>query len=120
MRRDTKGNTLRESVLEEIKGISSAQAQLEYERDVPIADVPAEMICGFCDDLFHPKSQVFLDAFTSDEVRGLAELYGRMCASSEAFERDDAQTVSEILKVPEWRRTMAFAKTLFVRLGGEG
>ncbi len=120
MRRDAQEDKLRASVLEEIRGISSAEYQLEYERSVPIADVPAEMICGFCDELFHPTSKPFLGAFTAAETRDLAELHGRMCAASEAFVRDNARTVSEILKVPEWRRTMDFARRLLVRLMGDG
>ena len=105
-------------VIDYLELAASPQKQLEYEASVPIANVPSELICGFADDLFHPKSPEFTDAFTADELKDLAELYGRICISSEAFQRDGARTVSDILKVSEWRRTMTFAQQLLVRLKG--
>jgi hypothetical protein len=112
---DTSAN-IRQAVLEHVALVASARAQIEYERSVPVADVPAELICGFVDDLYHPKSQALLDAFTEAQLRDLAELYGRLCVAREAFERVDAHTVDAILKLPEWRSTVAFARDLSVRL----
>ena len=109
----------RAAVLEHIRLVASAGAQLKYEKDVPIAQVPAELICGFVDDIYHPKSELMLAAFTNDELRDLAEFYGRLCIASEAFSREDATTVKEILKIPEWRSVMTFAKQLAVYLGGD-
>ena len=56
--------SVRAQVIEHIELLSLPSEQLEYERDVPIADVPAELVCGFCDDLYHPKSPEILLAFT--------------------------------------------------------
>ena len=109
----------RTAVLAHIRLVASAEAQLKYEIDVPIAQVPAELICGFVDELYQPKSELMLTGFTNDELKGLAELYGRLCAASEAFSREDASTVQEILKIPEWRSVMSFAKQLAADLGGD-
>jgi hypothetical protein len=116
MRMDAQVRSIREAVIEHLKLVASAHAQLRYETDVPIADVPGELISGFCDDLFRPKSKSLLEAFTENELRSLAEFYGRMCVASDAFERDGALSVRAILKIPEWRSVMAFAKDLVVEL----
>jgi hypothetical protein len=110
----------RQRVIDEIEGLASPSDQMKYERHVPIADVPAELICGFVDDLYHPKSELFLNAFTSDELKSLAELYGRLCVASEAFTKNDCHSVADIQKLPEWRSVMAFAKDLVVELKRNG
>lgn len=49
---------------------------------MPFAKVPAELRCGFCDDLYHPKSEKMLSLFTAEEREGLAQLYGLLCEAS--------------------------------------
>jgi hypothetical protein len=60
-----------------------------------------------------------LAAFTNDELKYLAEFYGRLCVASDAFSRERASTVREILKIVEWRSVMTFAKQLVADLGGD-
>ena len=103
----------REHILEHLKLVASAEAQLEYERTVPIADVPAELIEGFP---FHPKSPDFIDSFTEDELKDIAQFYGWTRIASEAFKKAGGVSVTDFLKLPEWRDTMAFAKDLHARL----
>jgi hypothetical protein len=110
----------RQRVVEVIEGLANPLDQMKYEHDVPIADVPAELICGFVDDLYHPKSELFLNAFTSEELKSLAELYGRLCVASDAFAKHDRHCVAEIQKLPEWRSVMGFAKNLVVELKRNG
>lgn len=75
MRRDASAQAYRDALVEHVELVASAEAQLEYEADVPIADVPAELICGFVDDLYHPKSESMLGGFTEAELKSLAEFY---------------------------------------------
>ncbi|MDH3672107.1 MAG: hypothetical protein OES46_13245 [Gammaproteobacteria bacterium] len=110
----------RKRVLEHIELLASPSDQMKYERDVPAADVPAELVCGFVDDLYHPKSKVFLNAFTEHELKSLAELYGMVCIASNAFSKMGCRSVAEVQKVAEWRSVMAFAKDLAVELKGNG
>ena len=107
---------VRQRVVEHVEMLASASDQMKYERDVPIACVPDELVCGFTDDLFHPKWEPFLNAFTEEELKSLAELYGRLCIATKAFDRDNGILVSTIQKMPEWRSVMAFAKDLEVEL----
>jgi len=120
MKMNEESKAYRHRVVEEIEGLANPLDQVKYEHDVPIADVPAELICGFVDDLYHPKSERFLNAFTSDELKSLAELYGRLCVASDAFTKHDCHSVDDIQKLPEWQSVMAFSKDLVVELKRTG
>lgn len=67
---------IRQHVVEHVEMLASAGDQLRYERDVPIASVPDELVCGFTDDLFAPKWRPFVDAFTESELKSLAGCMG--------------------------------------------
>ena len=109
-----KSNEYRKQVADHIALLARASEQAEYERRVPIACVPEELVCIFCDDLFHPKSPDFLAAFTEDEIKDLAKLYGLLCSAAEV----NAKSVNEALKSAEWRKAVSFAKTLDGIYGG--
>lgn len=102
---------IRDTVLYAVQLLASAQEQRDYERDVPIADVPGEL-AEAGRDLFHPKSNEYIRAFSDDELRDLAYLYGLVREAT----RDQAASVTELQKRPEWRRVMAVAKDLHARL----
>lgn len=110
---------VRQQVLEVVELLASPGEQMQYAKSVPLACVPDELVCMFADDLFHPKWQPFVDAFSEPEHKSLAELYGRICIASKAFDRADL-TVSAIQKLPEWREVMSFAKDLAVELKRNG
>lgn len=113
---DVEVRSFRRSVIDHVELVASAVAQLRYETEVPGADVPAELVSGFVDDLFHPKSELMLTAFTSEEMKSLAEFYGRLCVAADAFARESVRTVSDIHKISEWRSLMAFAKALAIHI----
>lgn len=102
---------VRDTVLSAVQLLASASEQLGYERDVPIADVPAELV-ETGRDLFQPKSHEYVEAFSDDELQDLAHLYGLVCEAA----RLQVATVTELQKQPEWRRVMAVAKDLAARL----
>jgi hypothetical protein len=82
-----------------------------YELDVPIADVPAELV-ETGSDLFQPKSHEYVESFSEDELRDLAHLYGLICEAA----RLQVASVTDLQKQPEWRRVIAVAKELAARL----
>lgn len=108
------------AVFEHIRLLARASLQIQYENNVPIADIPAELVCMFCDELFQPKSQAFLDAFTADEIKRLAELYGLLCVASRRMNESYPLQVTDLHKLPEWRSVMSFAKELEVNLDISG
>jgi hypothetical protein len=99
---------LRQRVVEHVRLLARPSDQLEYEKNVPIANVPAELVSGFCDDLYSPKGLALSNAFTNDELKGLAHLYGLLVEAAKA----DVASVSELLKSPPWRAVIALAKEL--------
>lgn len=78
---------------------------------MPIANVPGEL-SEAGRDLFYPKSREYVEAFSDDELRDLAYLYGLVREAT----RVEAASVNELQKRPEWRRVMAVAKDLDARL----
>ena len=66
---------IRYQVLEHLNLLASRQQQVGYKSDVPIADVPAELVCGWFDDLYHPNEPAFLAAFSQEERAALAEFH---------------------------------------------
>ncbi len=50
--------------------LSSGQEQLSYQ-----ADVPAEPLCMWFDDQYHPDDPFFRSSFTADELEALAEFH---------------------------------------------
>ena len=99
---------IRSAIIQEIELLSLPSKQMEYEKNVPIANVPAELICCFCDDLYHPKSEDFLSQFNESELKGLAHLYGVLVEAS----KFNSKSVAELLKQEKWRVVVSLAKEL--------
>ena len=106
-------SNIRDNVIAHVDLVSSAEALQAYP-------VPEEWICGFANDLFAPKSKDFVDAFTKEELLDVCEYYGRLCAVSDKINGHKSVSVNEVLKIPEWRSLMKFAKDLSVRLKSGG
>jgi hypothetical protein len=104
---------IRQSVIAHLDLLAQPSMQLDYEAKVPYANVHGELVNGFCDDLYHPKSQQFLGAFSEDELRDLAHLYGLLMESRQV----QASSTQELLKHAQWRRVVAFAKDLAAEIG---
>lgn len=63
----------RSTCRELLKLLSNREAQLRYEADVPVANVPAELLCMWFDDHYHPETAWFSQAFTDHERQALAD-----------------------------------------------
>ena len=113
MKMKKESRSCREGVIASIEVLASPSVQLKYELDVPIAQVPFEVVYGF-ENVIRFKSEVFVNAFTEQELKSLAELYGMCCIADRAIK--DCHSMVEVHKVPEWRSVMNFAKDLVVEL----
>ena len=100
--------SIRSAIAEEINLLAHPNKQLQYEKDVLGVNIPAELICRFCDDLYHPKSEQLLSEFSVEELYGLAHLYGVLCEASNI----SAVSVTELHKHPKWGRVVEVAKEL--------
>ncbi len=94
-------------VIAQLKTISSSEEQLNYQKNVPIADVPAELFCGWFYDVYHPETDLFKSTFSEDEQKVLADF-------NDFFEKreDKIPTTSleEMKKNIEWNEVMEKAK----------
>src|SRR5689334_17134815 len=99
---------VRERVLEFLDLLSQPSRQLDYEARVASANSHGALVSRFCDDLFRPKSPSFLDAFTENEIKDLARLYGLLSESRQLR----ASSLTDLLREPEWRRIARFALEL--------
>jgi hypothetical protein len=103
---------IRNAIIDQIALLASPSEQLQYEKNVPIADIQGELICMFCDDLYHPKNPGMLDEFTENELKDLAHLYGLLVEAANI----SANNVNELLKQREWRSVIKLAKELNANL----
>jgi hypothetical protein len=99
---------MRALVIEVLEMLSAPSAQLSYEASLTAGHAPTELISGYCDDLFNPKSPDFIAEFSNDELKDLAHLYGLMVESSAKHH----PTIAIMLKDPAWRRVVALAKDI--------
>jgi hypothetical protein len=102
----------RTAVIEQVELLARASAQIDYEKNVPNAFVVAELIEQFVTDLYHPKNPDFVEAFNEDELKELAHLFGVVREASERVQQVNVHSVTELQRLPEWRRVMSLAKRI--------
>ena len=103
----------RDRYLEILRLIADPEAQRRYERDVPIANVPAELACMWFDDLdaawpagnLTPSDALRLNAFTA--------LY-----DSRVEDLPTGGGVAALHASARWREVMDEAKAVLDDLGG--
>lgn len=99
---------LRTAIIEVIDLLAHTSKQLQYESDVPIANVPAELVNMFCDDLYHPESELMASEFTEEELNELSPLYDSLCEVASL----NIDSLAELLAHPHWQVVVAEAKRL--------
>ena len=117
----------RQYVIEYLELIASRKAQLAYQKNVPIADVAAELFCMWFDDLYTPGEddpslynlgvheegvREFESCFSSAELVALSEFH--------AFFKSVAHAIPEGLRLEDlhtndlWCELMGAAKKALV------
>lgn len=110
----------RRNVVELLQLLADRGAQIQYERDVPIADVPAELVCMWFDDLYHPKDETFRSAFTPSELDVLAEFHRKYAASLKAIGTlPHLPNLTELHAHPAWERVVSGAQEALDSVAGE-
>jgi hypothetical protein len=103
---------VRQRALEYLELLSQPARQIDYESNAAVANVHGQLVSRFCDELFQPKSQQFLDAFSENEIKDLARLYGLLIESGLLR----ASSLADLLREPEWHRIGRFAKELVAKM----
>jgi hypothetical protein len=96
--------------------IGDPEAQRSYELDVPIADVPAELVCMWFDEHDHPDSAWFFEAFTDDERAVLAAFDQFHQLRLDAL--PTTSRIEELQRSKEWGEIMDQANATLIQLGG--
>jgi hypothetical protein len=98
------GYSPRRKVRELLALLASEEQQLNYERQVPIADVPAELLCMWFNDTYHP-GHGWNSEFTSGELEALARFHTVYESLAQRLPRAQG-TVRTWLADPSWRKIM--------------
>jgi hypothetical protein len=85
----------RRNILDVLKLIGSPESKLDYERQVPIADVVAEIFCCWADDSFSPNDMRLRALFTDSEWAALVAFDSR-------FEAINAQMPRRHIRLAEF------------------
>ncbi len=92
---------LRHNILDVLELWASKNAQLEYQKNVPIAQVSSEIFNQW-DDFYYPDTEHFLIAFNEKERKALAnfnETINSIADKTETYLPD----ISAFIKTDEWR-----------------
>jgi len=106
---------LRENLIDILSTIASAEKQLEYEKQVPIANVSDELICGWFDDLYHPNTTLFESAFNSQERRELDRFNYFFVNYVNSI--PDNQKLIDLQTSDEWKKIQLLASQIINKCG---
>lgn len=104
---------LRNNIVGLIRTLASKDEQLAYELNVPVANVPAELVCMWFDDLYHPDADSFLECFTPAERERLAKFHAFFDARLERL----PDTLAEVHQNAAWLEVMSEAQQVIDELG---
>lgn len=95
----------REKYLEVLRLIADREAQLRYERDVPIANVSAELVCMWFDDLDAARPSADLTRSEVSRIKAFTSFYE---SRIEGLPTDGG--VANLQASAAWREIMAEAQ----------
>ena len=108
---------IRSSIHEHLELLANTEAQREYERNVPSADVPAELFCVWFDDCYQPESLAFLAAFSPEELDALAA-FTDLLTAAQAELPEPLPRLCDLQAHPAWGRVTSGATRALHRLSG--
>jgi hypothetical protein len=98
----------RNNIIEILELLASEEKQLTYERDVPHADITAELVCMWFNDQYHP-GRGFGAFFSPDELAALARFHQLYDGCVDRLPESQG-TVRTWLADPLWRQIMQEAQ----------
>ena len=81
---------------------SSKEEQLKYQKNVPIAQVSAELFCQWADDFYHPEPTHFKMAFDEKEREILADFDKTFNDISDKTP-NELPYIDDFVKTKEWK-----------------
>ena len=114
MTTDTDRSTTRRLFRNLLELLSDPDAQLEYEQEVPIANVPAELVEMWFSDHYHPQASWFAESFSAEERAALAGFNGFYSSLVDTLPLDSGVRVLQASEA--WPRIMERAAHTLARL----
>ncbi|MBB6611039.1 hypothetical protein H7F15_08325 [Pontibacter sp. Tf4] len=106
---------IRELILEVIELWSSKEAQLEYQKNVPFADVSAELF-GQWDVLYNPDDRLFKMAFNASEQNLLSVFEKVLTREFTRVSPYNVPDIEQFVYTLEWREINKEAVALLKKL----
>ena len=111
---DSLEDNIRSGILRLLDLIGDPAAQERYERDVPMANVPAELVSMWFDDQCPSASSSFRAAFTAAELQLLAEFH--QFYDSRTRSLPSSRRVRDLHRCRAWTEIMAMAASVRSRI----
>ena len=99
--------TYRKNIVEHLRLLSSSQEQLEYQRQVPIADVSAELFCMWGDDYYNEELRddaEFRCAFSSSELAAMEKFNQVFDDVLASLPDSHLPWIDDFILTPEWKK----------------
>jgi len=109
------GIDCRTSIVQALHLLSSPDAQLAYEHDVPAVNVLDEVVATWFDDTYLPDAEPFKEFFSGAELKAMAK-FSRYFEERINHLPPTASGVGVWLKDENWQRIMQEARDLLVAL----
>jgi hypothetical protein len=95
--------TLRRNIIEHLRLLSSAEEQLQYQRNVPSVNIIVELVCGWFDEDYMPEDEAFSSAFSMRELQAMSEfnrVFDDIVVST--LRDEEMPQIEDFIKTPEW------------------
>jgi hypothetical protein len=106
-------SNIRTRVFDHLRLVAAPHLQWKLERNVPEADVPAELVAVWFDDAYRPKWGEFRRAFDATEFEALERFNERFDAVADAL----PDTLIELQHDPKWREVELAAAEALTAMG---
>jgi hypothetical protein len=92
---------LKHGIIQTLRLLASREAQLEYHRTVPIADVSAELFCQW-DEFFWPDDVALRAEFSESEWTALQRFHSVFERVSSLLPHHPLPPIEEFVQSPHW------------------
>src|SRR5690606_6907280 len=94
--------------------IARPEEQYNHEKDVPIANVPSELVCMWFDECYHPDTDLFQSSFSKFERGELAKFHTYYEKRVDKLPMEEG--VGGLQRSPEWQQIQKRAAELLTSL----